>query len=58
MAKFVVKTAQNGEPYWHFIAKNGRFICWSGETFSSMQALLDNIEFVKTNSKSAPVERE
>lgn len=58
MARFVLKHYPNGRHYWHMVANNGKIVCWSGEDYSSRQAAIDTVEFVRSNAENSPVVEE
>lgn len=54
MVRFELYRNQAGEYQWRLVAANNFIVCW-GEGYSSRQAALDSITWVKNWAYSAPV---
>jgi len=55
MAKFEIYKDADGLYRWRLKAANGEKVCW-GEAYSSKQAAIDSINWVKKNAPDATVE--
>ncbi len=54
MVRYEIYIDQAGEYRWRLVASNNHIVCWS-EGYSTMQAAVDSVNWVKSWASSAPI---
>jgi uncharacterized protein YegP (UPF0339 family) len=52
--RYEIYIGQDRFYHWRLVAANNQIVCWS-EGYSSRQAAIDSINWVKTNGPTAPL---